>query len=305
MKKILLERSNKAYLPVIDAYMKYFNGNGYDFQMYDSSKLRDFHINDFDVLWKFMGFEAFPKNDIKIIHEYPSLSTGLLPKWKNEVKSRLNTKPDLRIFLNVFVKEGMNFKDNIEYIYRDMGVDNIFFNFQNSSKNYDCVYVGSISKERSIHILLDYFKYHCKNKNLLLIGAVQDDIYKNYSSCENIIFTGKLSYEDVPKYASQAVYGVNYMPDKYPFNIQTSTKLLEYLSMGLKVITTDYFWVNNFMIENDVEFIKVDEKLEGLENLLKYDERTSGTFINMEKYKWSNIIKQSLLEEKLKNSILH
>ncbi|QNG60905.1 glycosyltransferase [Bacillus sp. PAMC26568] len=217
----------------------------------------------------------------------------------------MNHKPDLRVFLSVFIREGMNFKDDIDYVYRDMGVDDIFFNFQNSDKKYDCVYVGSISKERSIHILLDYFKYKCKNRSLLLIGEVQDDIYKNYSYCENIIFTGKLSYEDVPKYASQAVYGVNFMPDKYPFNIQTSTKLLEYLSMGLKVITTDYFWINNFMKENDLDLIKVDEKLEGLENLINNDERTSPKIINMEKFKWSNVIKQSLLEEKLINSILH
>lgn len=305
MKKILLERSNKSYLPVIDAYIKYFNGKDCDFQMYDSSKLKDFHINDFDAVWKFMGFEVFPKSDIKVIHEYASLSTGMFPKIKNELKSRMNHKPDLRVFLSVFIREGMNFKDDIDYVYRDMGVDDIFFNFQNSDKKYDCVYVGSISKERSIHILLDYFKYKCKNRSLLLIGEVQDDIYKNYSYCENIIFTGKLSYEDVPKYASQAVYGVNFMPDKYPFNIQTSTKLLEYLSMGLKVITTDYFWINNFMKENDLDLIKVDEKLEGLENLINNDERTSPKIINMEKFKWSNVIKQSLLEEKLINSILH
>ena len=303
MKKIILERSNKAYLPEIGAYIKHFNEKDLGFQLFDSSKLSDYVISDFDCIWKFMGIDVCKKNSIPIIHEYASLSTGMLPKLKNKVKESINSKPNLRIYLNKYVKEGMGFHDDIDYVYRDMGVDDIFFQYKDSAKNYDCVYVGAITKARGISFLLEHFKYRCKSRSLLLVGEVPNEIYKNYSSCDNIIFTGRLPYEEVPKYASQAIYGINYMPNKYPYNLQTSTKLLEYLSMGLKVITTDYLWIKNLIKENEINLITVDENLNNLENSLNKYEKLSEEIPNMEKFKWTNVIEQSGLEDKLLNLI--
>lgn len=299
MKKILIERTNKAYLPEVNAYVKYFNNKNFGFQVYDSSKIDEYHLNDFDCVWRFMGIDAFQKLNIPVIHEYHSLSTGRFPKLKNKVKKIINSKPDLRIFLSKLVEEELGFNDHVDYLYRDMGVDDLFFQSKNSVKNYDCVYVGSIVESRDIHLLLDYFKYHGKNCSILLIGEVQDNIYKNYSFCDNITFTGKIPYEDVPKYASQAVYGINYMPDKYPLNVQTSTKLLEYLAMGLKVITTEYFWINNYMKENDLNLITVNKTLDNLQDLIKSNEGTPNKSKNMEKYKWSNILEQAEIGDRL------
>lgn len=303
MKKILLVRSNKSYLPQIDASIDYFNGKELGFQLYDSAELSDISLSEFDCLWEFMGFNMSKKIDIPLIHEYASLSTGVFPRMKNKGKKWLNVKPDLRIYLNEYVSEGLGFNDKTDYVYRDMGVDDVFFNYKQSSKTYDCVYIGSITKERGTPYLLDQFKFTCKNRSLLLIGKVSDEIYKNYSSCDNITFAGELPYKEVPQYASQAIYGINYMPNKYPYNLQTSTKLLEYLAMGLEVITTDYLWIHHFMRENKINFIMVNEKLDGLEKAIKDHEgksaeREMGT---LEKFKWKHVIEQSGLEEKLLN----
>jgi len=299
MKKILLEQTAKSYLPQIKASIKYFNEKDLGFHLYDSSEIPDFKLNEFDCIWKFMGMDTAMKLDVPVIHEYPSLSTGMFPKIKNKFKKSFSTKPDLRIFLNEFVKVGMGFNDQIDYVYRDMGIDDQFFQYMDSKKSYDCVYVGSISKARGIPQLLDHFKYKYKNLSLLLVGAVPVEIYNQYSNCDNITFTGNLPYEDVPKYASQAVYGINYMPNRYPYNLQTSTKLLEYLAMDLQVITTNYFWINHFMKENQLNFIKINENLDNLETLIKNHEIISNQFSKMEKFKWTNIIEQSGLEEKL------
>jgi glycosyltransferase involved in cell wall biosynthesis len=180
-----------------------------------------------------------------------------------------------------------------------MGIDERFFQYRDSEKKYDCVYVGSISRARGIPQLLEHFKHNYKYNSLLLIGEVPDEIYNQYSRIENITFTGNLSYEDVPKYASQAIYGINYMPNKYPYNLQTSTKLLEYLAMDLQVISTDYFWINHFMKENQLNFIKINENLENLETLMKNHEIIPNQFSKVEKFKWTNIIEQSGLEDKL------
>jgi glycosyltransferase involved in cell wall biosynthesis len=218
---------------------------------------------------------------------------------KNKVKKIINSKPDLRIFLNEFVKKGMGFNDQIDYIYRDMGVDDQFFHYKDSIKKYDCVYVGSISKARGIPHLLEQFKSKYKHLSLLVIGEVPNDIYSDYSICDNIIFTGNLSYEDVPKIASQAIYGINYMPNKYPYNLQTSTKLLEYLALDLKVVTTDYFWIHHFMKENQLNCITVNENLDNLDSFIKSQEKEPNLVNDMEKFKWTNIIEQSGLTEKL------
>lgn len=305
MKKILLVRSNKAYLPQIDASIDYFNEKKLGFQLYDSAKLSDIDWSDFDCLWKFTGFDIYRKLNVPIIHEYASLSTGLLPRLKNKGKKILNYKPDLRIYLNEFVSKGLGLNDEIDYVYRDMGVDDIFFQYKDSPKSYDCVYIGSITKERGIPYLLDYFKWNGKNRSLLLIGGVPDEIYKAYSSCDNITFTGNMLYKEVPKYASQAIYGINYMPNKYPYNLQTSTKLLEYLAMGLEVITTDYLWINQFIKENNVNLITIDQTLDGLENAIRNHERNSSgkTMNDWEKFKWKHVIEQSGLEEKLLNIV--
>lgn len=303
MKKILLVRSNKSYLPQIDASIDYFNSKELGFRLYDSAELGDITFDEFDCLWEFMGFNVYKKLNIPLIHEYASLSTGVFPRMKNMGKKWLNVKPDLRIYLNEYVSEGFGFNDRKDYVYRDMGVDDVFFQYEQSLKYYDCVYIGSITKERGIPYLLDQFKFKCKNRSLLLIGGVSDEIYRNYSSCNNITFTGELAYKEVPKYGSQAIYGINYMPNKYPYNLQTSTKLLEYLAMGLDVITTEYLWIHHFMKENKINLIMVNENLDGLESAIKEHEgKPRGRKINnLEKFKWKHVIEQSGLEEKLLN----
>ena len=49
-------------------------------------------------------------------------------------------------------------------------------------------------------------------------------------------------------------YGLNYTPDIYPYNIQTSTKTLEYLASGLEVISNRYYWAEDFCLRNNISF---------------------------------------------------
>src|SRR5574344_90911 len=98
MFKILIIKSNKANLPEIEIYKKYFWNfakiNILDISSKDSTK--NINILDYDIIWHFMGTDFFydniakqilslrkiKKNEDKnlkipfLIHEYPSLSTG-------------------------------------------------------------------------------------------------------------------------------------------------------------------------------------------------------------------------------------
>lgn len=292
MKKILMLSSGKAILPEINAYKKYIT----DYQIVDSRELDIIDFTEFDLIWKFMGTDIFRKLDIPVIHEYASLSTGKFPKLKNEIKRVFNIKPKVRIFLNKNVKNEFGFNDKIPYIYRDMGIDECFF-IKNERKNYDFVYVGSMSNDRGIVNILEKFTQDLKNSSLLMIGEPDKSIYEAYKKYSNIVFTGKLKYQDVPKIASQAEYAINYIPDKYPYNLQTSTKLLEYIAMNLKVITTDYLWVNEFEKEREMKFYRV------LNDLRELDEKNLRNFnfknTNIKDRLWKNIIDKSKVKKQI------
>jgi glycosyltransferase involved in cell wall biosynthesis len=289
--KILFIRSERAYLPEIDAYIEYFNKTD-GFRAYDSLKLKgEYQLKDFDVIWEFKGFGGIKVKDQILVHEYASLSVGAFPRVKNLLKSKLNPKPHLRIFLNEDVKAGFFFRDNVRYCFRDMGIHRKFLQARNSTKEYDFVYIGSISKERKIDRLLAKFTTR-NNGKLCLIGEVGDDIYKAYKNNRDIIFTGKVPYSEVPEIASKGVYGINYVPNKYPYNIQTSTKLLEYLALGLKVITTDYKWVRKFEEKYGCSFYKLDERNFDIDinEVNKYEFISK---LNIEDFLWDNVIEKS------------
>lgn len=291
MKKILFIRSENAFLPEIDAYVEYFNKTE-KFKAYDSAKIKNLTLDDFDILWEFKGLGGVKKNINQIlVHEYASLSTGKFSKLKNLIKSRLNPKPDLRIFLNEDVKAGFDFSDNIEFCYRDMGIDEQFASQINIKKEYDFVYVGSICRARGMDKFLKAFTEK-NNGTLCLVGNVEDEIYNEYKNYKNLTFTGKVPYTEVPKIAAKAEYGINFIPDRYPFNIQTSTKLLEYLALGLKVVTTDYKWVREFEEKHNCSFYKLDYgNLRFDKQIIKNHEFFSE--FRTEEYLWDRVIDRS------------
>jgi len=256
--KILCIHPGVAYLPEIEAYKKYFIQ--YDIEFIDCVKdLNSSYVeNDYDLLWYIMGTD-FKKSDKPKVHDYASLSTGKYVYFKDKIKKYFNQKPDLRIFLNEEIKNKYNFKDDIPYLIRDMGVDEIFYKKYDAEKKYDFVYLGAITHERKIPNLFDKFKNDLKDYSLLVVGGVPDDIYSKYKDVLNIKFAGKVDYTEVPSIISQAKYAINMIPDIYPFNVQTSTKLLEYCALNLKVITTDYKWVNTFEKKHAAKFYKIDE----------------------------------------------
>jgi hypothetical protein len=286
VKKLLFERSKDAYLPEIDAYINYLNTKS-NYVSYDSSKVDVIDTRDFDLIWKFMGTD-FSKSSIPVVHDYASLSVGKFPRFKNKLKKYLNVKPDLRVFLNDNIKEEFNFNDNTPSTLRDMGINSNFF-LNNNSKEYDFVYMGALTEERNIGFLLDSFINKFRNESLLLIGQPSDEIFTQYKKFKNLIFTGRLKQLDIPNLASKAEYGLNFIPNKYPYNLQTSTKLLEYLAMNLKIVTTESQWLNQFESQNQMKFFKLNEDLSNFHDYKTFN------YLNksVEKYDWNNILDNS------------
>ncbi len=312
MLKILMLKSNKAYLPEIEAYKNYFSDFA-DVKIINHDEISQICQNKFDVVWKFMGFDFEPNFFVKkknfrpiLIHEYPSLSTGFLAKFKNKIKKIFNQKPDLRIFLNENIKNEFRFVDEVPFCLRDMGIDKTFFEFskrENTEKIYDFVYIGEINENRQIHKLLEKFTQgKMLDKTILLIGNPKKKIYERFKNHKNIIFQGFVQYSLIAEFASRAKFGVNWIPNKYPFNLQTSTKLLEYLALNLKIINLSNDWSQAFEKKMEAKFFNIQscEESFDLQKIENFDYKNP----EMADFAWEKVLEKSKIKEailKLKN----
>lgn len=253
MKKIALVLPNTSYSPEIYALNSYLENNGYSNDIISLHELYQYQ-HEYSLAYIKMGFIPLWDRRLKIpqVHDYASLSTGKYKTLKNFMKKYLSHKPVFRSFLNNSVKTRMNFKDNIPFIYRDMGAENFFFDKVEVKKEYDFCYVGSIIDDREVNKVLDNFinsKY-----TIVLVGEAKLSNLEKYKSHKNIIFLGKKDRVETSNIMKRARIGFNYMPNIDPWNTQTSTKVIEYLAAGLMVISNQYQWINEFQYQNNVYY---------------------------------------------------
>lgn len=236
--KVGITLSKYAYTPEAYAYEKFLKKNGHQVQLeYELDPNNDVNIY-------FMGNRPFWKKKegrAIEIHEYQSLSTPPYAHFKNFTKKIVNKRPNGRIFLNEFVHRDLSFGDNIPYIYRDMGVDEALFQRPSENPLYDIVYCGSIAGRNG---LIEVLRRLAENYKVVVIGHVSD-LELPLLKHENITILGRVERKDLPEIYRNCRFGLNFTPDIYPFNIQTSTKTLEYLASGLGVISNRYYWSEN------------------------------------------------------------
>lgn len=256
MQRIAFIHPGRAYLPELEAYQHYFAKAGFRVDVFRKSNVPN--LRDYAVEWHLLGLDRVPTVSGRLkIHEYISLSLPPFAKWKNRVKTWANARPDLRIFHNEAVQQGFKFKDNVPTLYRDAGVGAHFFETFPVEKKYDFVYHGAMDQTRRLESLLEKFASRFQRYSLLLIGEAPTYLLRKFQKLKNIHFAGPVPYQEIPDHLVQARFGLNYIPDIYPYNLQPSLKLLEYCALGLPVVTTDYAWVNEFARSRGGSFFKI------------------------------------------------
>ncbi|ENX26488.1 MULTISPECIES: glycosyltransferase family protein [Acinetobacter] len=282
--KVGIPLSQFAYTPEAYAYEKFLNKHGHSVQL-------DYELdpnNDLNIY--FMGMRPFWKKKqgrAIEIHEYQSLSTPPHARFKNFSKKLVNKQPSGRIFLNNFVHHDLNFTDDVPYIYRDMGVDEALFQRPNENPLYDIVYCGSIAGRNG---LIEVLRRLAGNYKVVVVGQVSD-LERSLLKHENITILGRIERKDLPEIYRNARYGLNFTPNIYPYNIQTSTKTLEYLASGLRVISNRYLWSEEFFSEIDYQPVWLDDcdflkTIEMNRTVIAYP-----TLIH--RYAWENILSDS------------
>lgn len=278
--KIGIPLSQFAYTPEAYAYEKYLKEMGHQVQL-------DYELdpnNDINIF--FMGTRPFwKKNEGRAIeiHEYHSLSTPPYAKLRNFSKKIINKKPAGRIFLNTFVHQSLNFNDDIPYIYRDMGVDEILFQTPSKNPLYDIIYCGSISGRSG---LIENLLELAKSYKVVVVGKITEQEH-TLLQVKNITLLGQVSRDELPEIYRNARFGLNYTPDIYPYNIQTSTKTLEYLASGLRVISNKYKWVESLEKSHNFGIVWLDQDI--------YNIGVDGfkNSYNVNCYSWNHILHNS------------
>lgn len=285
--KIGIPISRNAYTPESYAYQKYLIRKGHIVQLdynLDPNNDINLYITGLKPFWKKKEGRA------KEIHEYQSLSTPPYAKLKNFGKKIINNKPNGRIFLNNFVHEHLFFEDKVPFIYRDMGVDEKIFQKPNENPDYDIVYCGSVSGRNG---LIETLLNLAKSYKVLVVGklTIED---RDLLNSKNITLIGVVNRELLPEIYRNARFGLNYTPDIYPYNIQTSTKTLEYLASGLKVISNRYEWAEYFFKKINYQpfWLSNDTTLD----ITKSENLNGFNYSVMKDYSWENILSHSNFE---------
>ena len=285
--KIGIPLSKLAYTPESYAYQEYLIRKGHIVQL-------DYNLDpNNDINLYITGLKPFwekKEGRAKEIHEYQSLSTPPYAKLKNFGKKIINNKPNGRIFLNNFVHEHLFFEDKVPFIYRDMGVDEKIFQKPNENPDYDIVYCGSISGRNG---LIETLLNLAKSYKVLVVGKLTIE-ERDLLNSKNITLIGVVNRELLPEIYRNARFGLNYTPDIYPYNIQTSTKTLEYLASGLKVISNRYEWAEYFFKKINYQpfWLSNDTTLD----ITKSENLNSFNYSVMKDYSWENILSHSNFE---------
>ena len=238
--RVLILRPSISFLPEVDAYARVLSAHGHTVKI-SSAEDPVPDTSQVDLVYRFGGFLARRASHVPEIHEYSSASTGRAPHLKNAIKSRFSTRPVGRVFLNNSVRGQFHFEDSVPWITRDMGVDRRFLEVRDfRERSHDIVYVGSIEGRKRVEESL--LRLAKKGLRVAVAGQADSVAIRKFKTA-GISFAGRLPTHEIPGFLAQANYGLNFTPDVYPFNQQTSTKVLEYLTAGLTVISNSYPWI--------------------------------------------------------------
>lgn len=250
MKSLCFVHQSKAQLPELQAYAEYFRK-----QYHVVINTPDANLHGYDIVWFFMGYFRYqPMPHQFIVHEYASLSTPPFAWLKDQLKQRLNIKPNLRVFQNQHQSELLNFNDGIAVRFRDMGLSSQFVYQENVDKKCDLIYVGAMDKSRQLEKALDVVLKLRPHASIWLVGQPAAYLQHRYQNYANIRFVGVVPNSQIPTLLNQAKFGLNYVPNVYPYQFQTSTKLLEYSACGLPVIGNKTSWLNSFIANQFIEY---------------------------------------------------
>lgn len=232
----------RSYLPELAAYQAHIERLGHAVQMHTQAHTVP---GDARAVWWMCGrvpvAEARRFKGAVQVHEYASASVAPLAWLKDRIKQWQHPVPDFRVFQSEWVRQRMGWEDAVPYALRDMGVPDAFLTAQAlQPPEFDLVYLGEM--RRLLHFVPLLHTLGQAGLSLLLVGDVPPALQARLATLGHIQSTGRVPQDQVPTQVLRARAGLNLMPDVLPLSEQTSTKMLEYLALGLPVVSNPYAW---------------------------------------------------------------
>ena len=234
----------RSYLPELAAYQAQIEHLGHAVQMHTQAHNVP---DDAQAVWWICGrvpsAQARRLKGAVQVHEYASASVAPLAWLKDRIKQWQHPVPDFRVFQSDWVRQRMGFgqPDAVPFALRDMGVPDAFLTAQaQQPPEFDLVYLGEM--RRLLHFVPLLHTLGRAGLSLLLVGDVPAALQERLAALGHIQSTGRVPQDQVPAQLLRARAGLNLMPDVLPLAEQTSTKMLEYLALGLPVISNPYAW---------------------------------------------------------------
>ena len=234
----------RSYLPELAAYQAHIECLGHAVQRHTQAHTVP---GDARAVWwicgRVPGDQARRLKGAVQVHEYASASVAPLAWLKDRIKQWQHPVPDFRVFQSDWVRQRMGFgqPDAVPFALRDMGVPDAFLTAQaQQPPEFDLVYLGEM--RRLLHFVPLLHTLGRAGLSLLLVGDVPAALQERLAALGHIQSTGRVPQDQVPAQLLRARAGLNLMPDVLPLAEQTSTKMLEYLALGLPVISNPYAW---------------------------------------------------------------
>ena len=239
-----------AYLPELSAYRLELTRRGHAVHVHQSPATVP---DSADVVWWMCG-RVSRRHTRRLarsqhVHEYASASVGPMAWLKDRIKVLTHPRPQHRVFQSEWVRQRMGMRDRVAYSLRDMGVPAHFLTAQAQGEpEFDLVYLGEMS--RLMQFVPALQAINAAGLRLLLIGQIPPELHTVIERLQHIHTSGRIAQDDVPAQLLRARVGLNLVPHVLPLSAQTSTKMLEYLAVGLPVISSRSAWAEHFATEH-------------------------------------------------------
>lgn len=154
-------------------------------------------------------------------------------------------------------------------------------------------YSGGIAKIRELDVILESFREICRERGeykLMFVGDGDDrerleTLSRKLNLQKKVIFTGRVSYDQIPYYISAFNFGLCHLPDVPVYRHSFPLKILEYLACGVPVLASNI--EAHREIAKELDGITIYDDAEGFsEKIMDYDKRK----INVpDTYEWKFI----------------
>ena len=249
-KTVHFVHSGSAYLPELAAYRQELTRRGHEVHVHSHPATVP---DQADVVWWICGRVSRSHTrrlaHSQHVHEYASASVAPLAWLKDRVKQFTHPQPAHRVFQSEWLRQRVGLSDAVPYSLRDMGVPAHFLTAQALGEpEFDLVYLGEMSRLMQFVPALQAIDE--ADLRLLLIGQIPPELDTVIGRLRHVHTTGRIAQEDVPAQLLRARAGLNLVPNVLPLSAQTSTKMLEYLAVGLPVVSNRSVWAERIATEH-------------------------------------------------------